>query len=182
MARGSRAADDRPIETQARRRTRRRGGGSIRRALGMIAFLPLAGRAPLYARLFWALVVDERTPVARKALLAGALGYVVLGRDLVPDDIPLVGGLDDLVVVAIAIDLFLDGVDEGVLDEKLDALGIARSAFDEDVARIRRLLPGPIRRSIRRLPGLARFAGQTFQEAGIGPRVRDWITREGWIA
>lgn len=164
------------------REHRRTGRASLRRALGMVAFLPLAGRAPLYARLLWALIMDERTPASRKALLAGALGYVVLGRDLVSDDIPFVGGLDDVVVVAVALDLFFDGVEDEVLDEKLEALGISRSAFDEDVARIRRLLPGPIRRSIRRLPGLARFAGESLQQSGIGPRVRDWITREGSIA
>ena len=186
MARDSRAAAaDGTAAAQDDRRSRSRKrttGGAARRALGMIALLPLAARAPLYARLLWSLVVDERTPASRKALLAGALGYVALGRDLVPDDIPLLGGLDDLVVVAVALDLFIDGVDEEVLAEKLDALGIARTAFDEDIARIRRLLPGPIRRSIRRLPGLARFVGQTAHQSGIGPRVRDWITREGSIA
>ena len=52
-------------------------------------------------------------PATRKALLAGAAGYLVLGRDLIPDDIPIIGGLDDLVVVVLAVDLFLDGVPDG---------------------------------------------------------------------
>lgn len=150
--------------------------------LGMLALLPLASRAPLYARLVWALVLDDRTPAARKAMLAGALGYIVLGRDIVPDDIPLLGGLDDVVVVAVALDVFLDGIDEQVLDEKLEALNIDRAAFDEDVARIRRLLPGPIRRTIRRLPGLIGAAGEALQHSGLGPRLRAWITKEGSIA
>src|SRR5436190_20342213 len=78
----------------------RRGSSSaIRRALGFLAFLPIASRAPLYTRLMWELVRDERTPASRKALLAGALGYLVLGRDVIPDDIPVLGGLDDLVWV-----------------------------------------------------------------------------------
>ena len=37
---------------------------------------------------------------------------------------PLIGGLDDLVVVVLAIDLFLEGVPADVLHEKLDELGI----------------------------------------------------------
>ncbi len=86
-------------------------------------FLPLASRAPLYGRLFWELVRDDRTPGGRKAILAGALGYLVLGRDLVPDDLPVIGGLDDLVVVVLAVDVFLDGVPADVLDEKLGRAG-----------------------------------------------------------
>jgi uncharacterized membrane protein YkvA (DUF1232 family) len=162
-----------------RRRSRRIG---IRRLAGWAVFLPLAGRAPLYARLFWELVRDERTPAARKALLGGALAYLVLGRDLVPDDVPVLGGLDDLVVVVLAVDLFLDGVPSALLGEKLDELGIDRRAFDEDVARIRRFTPGPLRRLVRRVPGTVAFVGDTWQHSGVGPRVRSWINKEGSIA
>jgi uncharacterized membrane protein YkvA (DUF1232 family) len=157
-------------------------GGAARRALGLLALLPLASRAPLYARLVWALVLDDRTPASRKAMLAGGLGYVLLGRDLIPDEVPLLGGLDDLVVVAIALDVFLDGIDPDVLNEKLDELSIERAAFEEDVARIRRFLPGPVRRTMRRLPGLIAGAGEALQHSGLGPRLRAWITKEGSIA
>ena len=90
--------------------------------------------------------------VQPKALLAGAAGYLVLGRDLIPDDIPIIGGLDDLVVVVLAAELFLEGVPDDLLDEKLGELGIDRAEFDRDVAQVRRLTPGPVRRSIRRVP------------------------------
>jgi len=165
----------------ARKGRRSRGhsaGGGVRRAVGLLALLPLASRAPIYARLVWALVLDDRTPASRKALLAGGLGYVLLGRDLIPDEVPLLGGLDDLVVVAIALDVFLDGIDPEVLSEKLDELGIDRAAFDEDVARIRRFLPGPVRRAMRRLPGLIAGAGEALQHSGLGPRLRGWITSD----
>jgi uncharacterized membrane protein YkvA (DUF1232 family) len=160
---------------------RRTTGGAVRRALGLLAFLPLASRAPTYARLIWSLVLDDRTPGPRKAILGGAVGYLVLGRDVVPDDLPVFGGLDDLVVVALAIDLFLDGVPEALLDEKLDELGIERGAFDRDVAQIRRLMPSPIRRTIRRIPGALGTAGDAIQRSGVLPRVRSWIndTKEG---
>ena len=150
----------------------------MRRLLGLLAILPLASRAPLYARLVWALLLDERTPAARKATLAAALGYVLLGRDLIPDNIPLLGGLDDIVVVAMAIDVFLDGIDDDVIDEKLKELEIDRVAFHEDIARIRRFLPGPVRRIVRQLPGLIQTAGEALQQSGLGPRLRAWINRE----
>jgi uncharacterized membrane protein YkvA (DUF1232 family) len=185
MARGMNGTaatnNGRPTSRRTRdsRGSGRRRAGSVGRFLGLLALLPLAGRAPLYARLLWALVLDERIPASRKAMLAGAVGYVFLGRDVIPDSIPLIGGLDDLVVVAIATDLFLDGVDPDVLAEKLTALGIPRSSYDEDVARVRGLLPGPVRRTIRRLPQALQVAGEAIQNAGLGPRLRGWLDREG---
>jgi uncharacterized membrane protein YkvA (DUF1232 family) len=154
----------------------------LRRLLGWAAFLPLASRAPIYGRLFLELIRDERTPVGRKALLAAALSYLVVGRDIVSDDLPLVGGLDDLVVVVLAVDLFLDGVPADVLDEKLDELGIDRRAFADDVKRIRRFTPGPLRRMMRRAPELVSFASDTLHNSGVGPRVRSWITKEEYTA
>jgi uncharacterized membrane protein YkvA (DUF1232 family) len=143
-----------------------------------MTFMPLASRAPLYARLMLALLMDERTPAARKALLAGAAGYLLIGRDLIPDEIPILGGLDDLVVVVLAVDLFIDGVPDDLLDEKLAELEIDRVAFDQDIARIRRLTPGPVRKTIRRIPELLGHASAALQHSGIGPRVREWIHRE----
>ncbi len=172
MARSEREASTKKAVRRARRRS---GGGGVRRVLGMLALVPLANRAPLYARLLWALLRDERTPVARKAVLGGALGYLVLGRDIIPDDIPLLGGLDDVVVLALAMDVFIDGIDDAVLDEHLGALEIDRTAFDDDVARLRRVVPGPIRRTVRRLPGLIGAAGEALQHSGLGPRLRGWI-------
>jgi uncharacterized membrane protein YkvA (DUF1232 family) len=179
VARSSRADRDQQQGSGAGRRDRRVGW---RRLLGWAAFLPLASRAPIYGRLFWELIIDDRTPVGRKAMLGAAIGYLVLGRDLVPDDIPLIGGLDDLVVVVLAVDVFLDGVPADVLHEKLDALGIDRREFTEDVARIRRFMPGPVRRLIRQVPRMVTFAGDTLENSRVGPRVRAWINREDSIA
>ena len=124
-------------------------------------------------------------PADRKALLAGAAGYLVLGRDLIPDDIPIIGGLDDLVVVVLAVDLFLDGVPDDLLDEKLAELGIDRAEFDRDVAQVRRLMPGPVRRTIRRVPELVgrrrrRHRGNSVSGPGRGPGSTGRIaSREG---
>ena len=128
-----------------------------------MAFLPIASRVPMYTRLVTALVMDDRMPMNRKALLAGAAGYLVLGRDLIPDDVPIIGGLDDLVVVVLAVELFLDGVPDDLLNEKLGELGIERAAFDRDVAQVRRLTPGPVRRTIRRVPELIGGVGEAIE-------------------
>ena len=163
------------------RRVRRRRGTSpgVRRLLGLAALLPVASRLPMYGRLLWELVRDERTPTTSKAVLAAALGYVVIGRDLVPDDLPLIGGIDDVVVLVLAVELFLDSVPEDVLDEKLDEVGLDARLFHEDITRVRRLTPGPVRRIMRAVPGAVEFAADTVRQLGIGPRVRAWISKEG---
>jgi uncharacterized membrane protein YkvA (DUF1232 family) len=171
----ARASRQRREDRTEQQRARRRPRIGVRRLLGLAAFLPIASRAPLYARLFWELVRDQRTPAGRKALLAAALGYLVVGRDLVPDDLPVIGGIDDLVVVVLAVDVFLDGIPQDVLDEKLDELGIDARSFDSDVARIRRFTPGPLRRIIRRAPAVVGFAGEALHNSRLGPKVRAWI-------
>lgn len=155
-----------------------RGRAGFSRALKLLAFLPVASRIPTYARLVAALVLDDRMPASRKALLAGAAGYLIVGRDLIPDAVPLVGGVDDLVIVVLAVDLFLEGVPEDLLAEKLEDLGIDRAAFNRDMDQVRRLTPGPVRRTIRRVPGLIGGAGDVLRQLGLGPRMRAWITKE----
>jgi uncharacterized membrane protein YkvA (DUF1232 family) len=164
----------------ARRDQSRRGGSrGFRRSLVGLAFLPLASRAPLYTRLIWSILRDSRTPMARKVIFGIAIGYLVAGRDLVPDDLPLVGGLDDLIVVLLAAELLLDGLPDELIDGRLAAVGLDRDAFERDMAQIRRLIPKPIRRLIRQLPGVIEAAGHTMHEARLGSRLRGWCTTEG---
>ena len=162
----------------AKRSRRSSGRAGFGRALKLLAFLPVASRIPTYARLVTALVLDERMPANRKAILVGAAGYLVVGRDLIPDSLPIIGGIDDLLVVVLAVDLFLEGAPSDLLEEKLDELGIDRVAFDRDVAQIRRLTPGPVRRTIRRVPDLIGGIGDVMKQLGLGPRMRAWISRE----
>jgi uncharacterized membrane protein YkvA (DUF1232 family) len=181
MAKKDRAKDDllaTDQELKKRGKKQRSMGGGMRRAMGLLAFLPVASRVPSYAKLVWALALDSRTPNSHKGLLVGALGYLLLGRDLVPDDVPVLGGLDDLVVVALAIDLFLDGVPDELLDEKLHELRIDKVAFERDVAQIRRLTPKPVRKAIRRIPGALATAATAVEQSGVAPRIRHWINRD----
>lgn len=181
MARASRTEDSNETDANRRgkRKPRSRRGPGMRRLIAAAALLPLAGRAPLYARLLWSLIADERTPMARKALLAGALGYIVLPVDVFPDRVPLLGQLDDLVVTALATELFLDGLDEALLAEKLAQAGIPRAAFEEDVARIRRLVPGPVRRVAKRLPGAISVIGKYVPQQAVRQELRRWLAARG---
>ena len=166
------------LESQALRilpapmaRTKSRGS-SLLRALNFIPFLPLAGRAPMYARLLWALATDPRVPRARKALLGLAGAYIVSPIDLVPERIPLVGAIDDVAVMVLAIDVFLEGLPETLLAEKLVELGIPKSELDADLARVRQVVPRPVRMVIARIPGFIEQVATRLAQSGVQDRVR----------
>ena len=44
-------------------------------------------------------LVDERTPLSAKIFLGLAIGYLCMPFDLIPDFIPVLGHLDDVVIV-----------------------------------------------------------------------------------
>jgi uncharacterized membrane protein YkvA (DUF1232 family) len=61
----------------------------------------------LHARLAVRLVREPRVPLLTKALPLGAVVYVLSPLDLIPDVIPVLGELDDLTLVVIAVVIFL---------------------------------------------------------------------------
>jgi uncharacterized membrane protein YkvA (DUF1232 family) len=117
-------------------------------------FIPLASRAPAYGRLLAELVIDGRVPWARKAILGIAAAYVVSPIDLIPDFIPFISRVDDVMITIIALDLFLEGVPKELMIEKMYTLGIDGRELERDMEAARRFLPLPIRTIARRLPAL----------------------------
>jgi uncharacterized membrane protein YkvA (DUF1232 family) len=177
MARIGRRSAGQAGRTGSARRGRR--GAIVGRSLTALTLLPLASRLPSYGLLTLDLLADERVSVARKALLAGVVGYAVSPLDLIPDRIPVLGALDDVVVAVLGVELFLSGISSELIDEKLDRLGIPRTAFDEDRARVRRTIPSPVRRIVKRLPATLESAGRVTRDLELGRHVRGWLTKEG---
>jgi uncharacterized membrane protein YkvA (DUF1232 family) len=64
-----------------------------------ISFQTIKSNVKLYARLCQALLEDPRTPRRSKFLLSLAIGYLFFPIDLIPDFIPVLGQLDDLLIV-----------------------------------------------------------------------------------
>ena len=95
----------------------------------MIRHLLLATGIRGLARLVFALIRDRRVPLAAKLILPAAVVYVVLPFDFLPDIIPALGQLDDLVLVIVAIVVFFASVPRRVL---LEHLGIPSGGGGRD--------------------------------------------------
>ncbi len=89
--------------------------------------------APNLAKLLARLSVDPRVPMRRRLLVGAALAYVISPVDLIPDFVPGLGRLDDVVLVSVAVDRMLSGAEAAVVaehwDGSEDALDLVRSAF-----------------------------------------------------
>src|SRR5262249_35654536 len=94
----------------ARRQGRERAG---RREPGVMKALLRA--VPQLLRMLGRLVADPRLPRSAKIALAAAAVYLASPLDLIPDFIPLVGYLDDALVVAVVLDGVLTYVDRALL-------------------------------------------------------------------
>ncbi len=70
---------------------------------------------PNLARALARLAADPVLPTAAKVAVAAAVLYLVSPVDLIPDFIPLLGALDDLLVAAIVVDGILNFVDRGLV-------------------------------------------------------------------
>jgi len=60
---------------------------------------------------------DKRTPLAAKILIGLTIGYLLSPVDLIPDFIPVLGLLDDLIVVPFLISLSIRQIPEIVLTQ-----------------------------------------------------------------
>jgi uncharacterized membrane protein YkvA (DUF1232 family) len=74
------------------------------------------------ARLAWRLSTDRRVPLRARAVLPAVLLYLAMPLDIVPDFIPVVGYLDDVLIIFGAAWLFLHLVPASVLEEQVAAL------------------------------------------------------------
>ena len=105
---------------------------------------------PNIVKLLARITRDPRVSVKRKTFAAAAMIYVVSPIDLIPDFIAGIGQLDDLIVVAIALNHLIDGAGREIVEEHWDgsedSLDLVLAATEwgaEIVPRpLRKLLPG----------------------------------------
>ena len=60
---------------------------------------------------------DDRTPKIAKLFLGLAIGYLLLPFDIIPDFIPVIGHLDDLIIVPALVVIALKMVPKEVIED-----------------------------------------------------------------
>ncbi len=61
------------------------------------------------------LAVDKRVTSSQKVFVGGIIAYVMMPIDIIPDFIPIIGYVDDLVLVVYGLDLILNELDKQIL-------------------------------------------------------------------
>ena len=108
---------------------------------------------PAYLRLLGGLLLDRRVSTLDKALVAGAIAYVVSPIDLIPDFIPFLGEVDDVFVMMLALQRLVGHAGQEVLLDhwhgdpaELDDLNVK-----EIISAATVFLPGGVRTKLVRL-------------------------------
>ena len=104
---------------------------------------------PNLLKLAYRLVRDARIPIRRRMFAMVALAYVVSPVDLLPDAIPVVGQLDDVLVVVLALHHLLEGATGEIVAEHWDGSEDVLEIVDATLSWGAELVPKPLRRAVR---------------------------------
>lgn len=129
-----------------RPRLRRRGRSDARERE---ALKQLVRDIPNFLKLLGRLARDPRVSKVDKAIVLATIGYLLMPSDFVPDFIPVLGQVDDIYLLALALDRLLNNAGIDILLEHWDgdvgSLETAVAALD----RAGSFLPAQIRTLVR---------------------------------
>ena len=72
---------------------------------------------PDMAVLLYRLLKDKRVPVRTKLIISGAIAYIAFPTDIIPDNIPFIGKVDEIAVAFFALDRIIADVSINVILE-----------------------------------------------------------------
>ncbi|HXG86086.1 MAG TPA: YkvA family protein, partial [Pyrinomonadaceae bacterium] len=98
-----------PQTTKIQKPTRKEKAELKDRMKGFLMFLPNM------FKLLGKLLKDSRVPTTEKVLAAGAILYVIMPLDFIPDVIPFIGQVDDAYLVVLTLLRLLNKTDESIV-------------------------------------------------------------------
>ncbi|MCB5224502.1 MAG: YkvA family protein [Candidatus Cloacimonadaceae bacterium] len=94
--------------------------------------------------------IDKRVPAKRKLMLGGVIAYVMLPLDIIPDFIPVLGYVDDLVVVVMGLNTLLNEIDQHILEDNWSGDGNILHLLQKISATAEQFLDRKVMRRIKR--------------------------------
>lgn len=134
-------------------------------------------KLPTYARIVWGILRDPRTPIGLKGMLAAALAYVVFPVDLIPDAIPILGQADDLTVLLLVLDVFIQNAPAEVRAEHTARARNGTADLDRDLERLRGLMGDRFDRIRDNLPELLERYGRVRDPDELKRTLAAWRQR-----
>jgi uncharacterized membrane protein YkvA (DUF1232 family) len=148
------AAVPAPVEERfSIQRPRLRRDGAARRGGDREMLASLIRDIPNFLRLLGRLARDPRVSRVDKGILLATIGYLLMPMDLIPDFIPFLGQIDDIYLLALALDRLLNNAGIDVLLEHWEgetvSLEMAIAALDKAAS----FLPDQVRSLLQRRVG-----------------------------
>ena len=131
-----------PIRIGRRRSARKRARESAR---------SLMREVPNLFKLVFRLIRDPAVPRLDKLLFAGVAAYMLTPADLVPDFLGVLGWVDDLYLLGLALGRLITGAGPDRLLEHWDGDPATLGYFVEGVEEMGGLLPPTMRRTLERM-------------------------------
>ena len=130
---------------------RSRGGAASPRTGAKRTVVYYIKQLPAYLRLLGGLLTDRRVNGVDKLLVAGAIAYIAMPLDLIPDFIPFLGEVDDVFLLVIALQRHVANAGRPVLLAHWNGAmeDLAELNLKEALAAAAFFLPRNIRRKLK---------------------------------
>ena len=106
---------------------------------------------PNFLRLLYGLVTDNRVNAVDKLVVAGAIAYILLPVDIIPDFVPFLGEVDDVFLLILALQRLIANAGRAVVQAYWpgDPAELSTSNLEKIVAACVFFLPRRMRRRLR---------------------------------
>lgn len=119
--------------------------GTKRTVMGSISELPN------FLRLLYGLITDNRVAALDKLVVAGAIAYILLPVDVIPDFIPFLGEVDDVFLLILALQRLIANAGRAVVQKYWagDPAELSSLNLEKILAACAFFLPRRMRRRLR---------------------------------
>ena len=114
----------------------------------METFLEAARSVPATLQLIYRLLRDQRVDQRKRAAVVAALAYAALPFDFIPDRLPIIGRVDDIVIGAIALQALIEDAGETIVRQHWEGSDGSLEALLGVVSTVSGFMPKLLRRLI----------------------------------